>query len=109
LLGGHIAEGAEERACLCQAGGLRDGGDAEVEELGLIDVGILEEDVARLDIAVEDSALVCGGERTGNADGEAERLLEGERSALQAGGQILALEPFDDKVGLPLGAVPWAM
>ena len=53
-------------------------GDAEVEDLGVAAVG--EEDVRRLEIAMDDAGRVSGGERLADIDADADDVAAGERS-----------------------------
>ena len=54
-------------------------GDAEVDEHGF---AVLDEDVARLDVAVDDTARVDGADRLGDAAGEAQQVGRGQRAVL---------------------------
>ena len=73
--------------------------DAEVDDLGLREVAVDEEDVRRLDVAVHDADRVREAEALGDAADERDGLRRGELAALQAGGEILALEPLHREVG----------
>ena len=53
--------------------------DAEVDEDR---VAVLDEDVARLDVAVDDAARVDGADRLGDAAGEAEQVGRGQRAVV---------------------------
>src|SRR6185295_17961431 len=64
-------------------------GDAEVEELRLAVGG--DDDVGGLDVAVDDPPLVGAGEAGGDLPGDLDGLAEGERTALDAVAQRLAL------------------
>ncbi len=99
LLGGHVAgradhvPGVRERPL-----GAGDAGDAEVEELGALGRAVDEEDVARLDVAVHHAAPVRLVERRGDAHGERDALVERQLLALEAVGEVFALEPFHGQV-----------
>ena len=113
LLGGHVRRGADDRA---GAGELRvaGGGDAEVDELrnerlgDLVHVGRRadEEDVRRLDVAVDDAGGVGGGERFGDLRGDEERVGERQGRAAHALRDVFALEPFHRDVRHPLVELP---
>ncbi len=72
----------------------RDVGDAEVEELHLFEVAPHDEDVAGLDVAVDEPALVSEGQRGGGAAHHPQALGDGEALAEHPPGEILALEPL---------------
>jgi hypothetical protein len=73
-----------------RSGGLLDAGDPEVQDLGPAVVG--QEDVVRLDIAVDDPARVGGREAVGDLGGDVDRLLGRERPAPQSLGERFALQ-----------------
>ena len=57
--------------------GFRELGQAEVEDLGAIVRG--DEDVLRLQVAVDDALLVCGGESEGDLPRVLHGLAHGQR------------------------------
>ena len=80
-------------------------GQAEVEDLrphvarrnaGGIRGG-LQDDVGRLQIAMDDPFLVRGLERLGDLTGDGERLGDRQRSSTQAIGQRRSLDQFEDQ------------
>ena len=81
--------------------------DAEVEHLCALATGHLgvadEEDVLRLEIAVDDAAHVRGAERARDLADDAERVLDAERAAAHAGVERLAVEHLHDEVGAAVG------
>ena len=52
--------------------------------------------------------LVGHGERLGGVAQQREGLLEAQRPAGEALGQVLALQPLHGEEGLAVSAVPWA-
>src|SRR5205085_168359 len=78
LLGGHEAGSADRVALAGEVGGAGLGGDAEVEQVRL--ARGVEDDVVRLDVAVDHADPVGAGERGGEAAGELERGLGAERA-----------------------------
>ena len=109
LLGGHVGGGAEDQAGRGAGAGqgrrLRQGGraagervvisapglgEAEVEDLDLALRGQL--DVRGLEVAVHDALLVGLLQRVGDLAGDRDRLVDGNRAALQALREILALD-----------------
>ncbi len=107
LLWRGVAHGADDGADAGQArlrDALRDGGrrqplrEAEVEDLHAA-VGS-EEQVLRLEVAVDDPLVVRGGEPVGDLTHEAERLACRDRSAAQSLAHRLALEQLGDDVRL---------
>jgi hypothetical protein len=81
LLGRHVAGGAEQRAGPGELGAALALGDAEVEDLDLIDVAAGEEQVAGLEIAVDDAAGMRHGERFGDTGSELDGVARGEARA----------------------------
>ena len=65
-------------------------GNAEVEHLGLAAAG--DEQVGRLDVAMDDGGAVRGVERIGDLDAEVEQVVERQRAARDALLERLALE-----------------
>ncbi len=68
--------------------------NAEIDDLRAREVAPLEEDVARLEIAVDDAEGVGDAEAGGDASDEGERVVHRQRAALQAGAEILPVEPL---------------
>ena len=77
--------------------------DAEVEQFYAADVAFGEEEVRGFDVAVHDAARVCGAEGFGDADAEGEGLGDGEGAALEALGEVFAVEPFHGEEELARG------
>jgi hypothetical protein len=113
LLGRHVLEGAEDGAHrgerrrqllgreLAELGAARlrpargvEFRQAEIEQL---DAALGEEDVAGLEVAVDDPGRVRALERVGDLDPEPEDLLDRERPPLDALGERLALEELHDQ------------
>jgi hypothetical protein len=105
LFGGHVGDRAEGRTGTGEVGdvsGLGERsqsgqgslrthlGETEIENLHL--AGRDQKDVSGLDVAVDDALAVSGIERVGELDGDFEDTIQGERPALQDGGQALAFE-----------------
>jgi hypothetical protein len=65
-------------------------GDPEIEHLGPA-IG-RDHDVARLQVAVDDAALVRGGDGFGNRNGQPEELLKGQPARTSQAGQGLPLD-----------------
>ena len=96
MFGRHVGDGADGgagageieaggvgyglRVAAGGAGGARDFGQTEVENLGVAAVG--DENVGGLDVAVDDSLAVRGFEGVGNFDGQGEQAIEFHRPAL---------------------------
>ena len=78
LLGAHVAERAEQVAGHRHAGVLFDAGQAEVGDPEL--AGVVDQEVGRLDVAVEDAVLVGVVEGFGGLDAE-----PGDRAEVFAG------------------------
>ncbi len=74
--------------------------DAEIDQLHALRIALLEEQVARLQIAVDDAARVHRAERLGGALAEHERLRERERRALEALLEALSVEPLHHEEAL---------
>jgi len=101
LLRGDVAWSTEQRADLRQrARAVPEPGDAEVDELGARRVSVDEEDVARLDVAMNDTGRVRGGEHARHAAGEHDRPGRTERAAPEARLEVFALQPFHGQVEL---------
>ena len=96
LLGGHEAVGPEHplRGDRCLPGHVR---DAEVDELGHPLGG--DQDVGRLDVAVDHPAVVGVDQPLGHRDGDLDRGPMGHRPVvLEPGPQVLALDDLHDDV-----------
>ena len=96
LLGSHVRRRADARAQLCQrrpagAGARRaDGlGDAEIGHDG---DAAGDEHVVRLDVAVDDAALVRVGERLRHVAQDADDFADGERAVGEARAQRFAVD-----------------
>jgi hypothetical protein len=74
LLGGHVLRRAGDDTGLSQSGIIGRPGQAEVGNLDALDA-VLEQDVGRLDVAVDQSLGVGGGEAGGGLHTDAENLL----------------------------------
>ena len=73
LLGGHVPRAAQDVPGLGDGGGLGCPGDAEVRDLRVS--GPREEDVAGLDVAVDDAPPVGRLQRLRHLDGQLHRLM----------------------------------
>src|SRR5262249_12166846 len=75
-------------------------GEAEVEQLDLRrragPAGTRKHDIARLQIAVDDAGGVRAVERAADLTGDPQRLVDGQRSALEPRGERLALQVLHD-------------
>src|SRR5262249_49491539 len=95
LLGRHVGERADEPAGLRRTQ-VEEVGDAEVAELS--DAARVEKDVGRLDVAVDDAAVVRVRERAEDVEREAPHLGGGEvRAAGEPGGERAAGEVLHDE------------
>ncbi|AUX48066.1 uncharacterized protein SOCE26_095930 [Sorangium cellulosum] len=112
LLWRHVPGRAERGARLCQPRRRhRQPREPEVEHLHVLDRAVHEEQVARLDIAVNDPARVRRPERLGHRVYQGDRLFEAQRSPRQPLSERLAREPLHDQVRLsggrrPVGDIP---
>ena len=111
LLGRHIADGADRKAHRRELVVHLNARDAEVDELRLVRFASDQEQVARLDVAMDRPAGVRERERRGGRSGDGERLGDGERALDETLGEALALEPFHREelhavVRRPVGDVP---
>ena len=88
LFGRHVGDGADGAAGAGQAGLAGDLGQAEVGDAGRPVLG--DEDVGRLDVAVDDAARVGGGQAVGDLGGDGQGLGRGQGAALDLGPQALA-------------------
>ncbi len=83
--------------------------EPEVDQLDAIERAVDEEEVARLEVAVDDARGVRSGERLGGADRERHDLGEGQPRSREPRREALALEPLHDQVRLlrlePVGEV----
>ena len=59
-------------------------GDAEIDDLGLVDIVILEDDIVRRHVAVDRAELVRGGEARGEPAQQAGELVRATASACPA-------------------------
>src|SRR5262249_55450774 len=73
-------------------------GDAEIEQLRV--AGPVDEDVGRLDVAVDDQVGVRMGDGLENVEKEAEPLLDPEAAVPAIGVDRLALDVLEHEVGL---------
>ena len=113
LLGGHVGGRADHSARHREAVGHRrrrgvdvDPGqvasEAEVEELEL--PRRRHHQIARLDVTVDDAGAVRGAERVGHLDREIERARDGQRAALEADVERLAVDELHgEQVDLAIG------
>ncbi len=98
LLGGHVARRSDQRS---GAGHRRVGRgqtgearDAEVEQLDPCDVSVGQKEVGRLDVTMDDAALVRLRQRGGDARAQLDGLEHRERPFDQTIRERLALEPL---------------
>ncbi len=96
LLGRHVAEGAHDQAGSREPGvGGGDAGDAEVEDLHL--PVAQDEDVPRLDVAVDDPVLMGVVEPVADLDHQGQLVLERDLAALADEElELLAVEELHD-------------
>ena len=83
-----------------------DAGHAEVDEHRPLQGPVGEEDVARLEIAVDHARAVHRPEGPGEAQPQGHRLLDAGAAALQPGLEGLPVQPLHGEVGLPLPRLP---
>ncbi len=100
LLGRIILNGAERHACGGQplgAGILVDAGDAKIRQLD--ELVVVEHDVLRLDIAMDDATLVRGAQAKGHVVGNDDGALITEPAvALDVASQVGAFDVLHDDV-----------
>ncbi len=98
LLRGDVVRRAEDAAVSGEALLVQRARDAEVGDLG--HALLVDEDVLRLDVAVDDAAAVRGAERAGDLDRVGERLVDGQRARpADAVLERLPLDVLEDDVG----------
>jgi hypothetical protein len=101
LLRRHVADGAHDRARAREPRALPgEPRDPEIEHFDAIDGAAHEEEVRRLDVAMNDPARVRGAERLGHVPRDRHRIADRERPAREALAQILAVEPLHHEVRL---------
>jgi hypothetical protein len=102
LLRRHVAGRAHEQPRRRRgARGLPDARDPEVEDLAALHLPAAEEQVPRLDVAVDDASRMRDGQRFGHAAAQLQALAHAQRRSRQAIAQLFALEPLHHEVGLP--------
>ncbi|MEJ7732564.1 MAG: hypothetical protein WKG00_25585 [Polyangiaceae bacterium] len=110
LLRGHEARRAHEHPRPRQAAVARlaadEAGDAEVQDLRATDVRLDQHHVARLEIAVDDAALVQHLQRLGDALRQAHALADAHPATRQPRAQRLALQPLHGQPGQALVGEP---
>ncbi len=121
LLGGHVERRAQHRAVAGErvgsgaVGAPGQLGEAEVDDLDVEAVLVAgdEEEVLRLEIAVDDAGGVGAAEAAQGVGGDGERVRGGEATAPQAGREVFPLEQLHDEEGLPPSVSPvskiWTM
>ena len=97
LLGREVRRGADHHAGGGDVRGVGEDGDAEVRQVGAA-LGV-EQDVARLDVAVHDAVAVHVGEGVRQGRPEGDDVAEAQRAAADAVGEGLALDELHDEVG----------
>jgi len=75
---------------------------AEIEDRDALDLAAAEEQVARLEIAVDDAALVGDGERRSGVAQQGQTVGQAQRAAREALRQVFAGEPLHGEVGLAI-------
>jgi hypothetical protein len=110
LLGCHVAGRADghararHRGCpVVRRRHARRARDAEVEHAQPVDLAVLEEQVARLDVAVDHALGVCDGEALGRVARDGDRLGDIELADAQLLRQVDAVEPRHRHVRHALG------
>ena len=101
LLRRHIGERAEHAAGACQGVLAGETRAAEVGELGRPPgpLGLSRhEHVVRLDVAMDDAARMCVGERIGECEADLEHVLVGKRAAGDQLGECIAVDQLADQV-----------
>ena len=105
LLGRHVVERAEGLPGPGQQAALAVLGEAEIRQVGV--AVRVDQDVGRLDVAVEEALGVERVERARNLLEPAQRVRRGERAlALEAVGERAAVDEALDEVGNPLATRP---
>ena len=100
LLGGHVHRRAGDDAGLRDAGVVGGAGQAEIGDLDALFRPGVEQDVRRLDVAVDEVHLVRGGESRGDLLADPQYLGNVERAgAVEALLQRLAGDELHDEVG----------
>ena len=74
-------------------------GDAEIKDACVGELPAHQEDVARLDVAVDDSALVRGGQRLQHRKGQVRDRRGSQRATRQALFQGFSLKPLHGNEG----------
>ncbi|GAC1599523.1 MAG: hypothetical protein NVS4B10_10770 [Myxococcales bacterium] len=105
LLGRHVSDaaddGSSERGGRFRRRALDDQpGDPEVEDLESAVGG--DEEILRLEIAMNDARVMGRGETLGELGGQIERLAQRQRLSEQHLAERLPLEQLEDEVGAPL-------
>ncbi len=103
LLGRHVSDGAHGRAYPGELRAARHPGEAEVHDLG--PALRCHDDVRRLDVAVDDAPLVCGGESLRDLDSDVERVIGSERAGRDLHLQVLSLNTLHRDEGPSVGLV----
>ncbi len=104
----EVANGADDLVRRRDSTGSVEGApDAQVEEHDAARVTVLEEDVVRLDVAVDDRTRVEDGERLAEPRAEPSDLLGLEGASREPRRELLAIEPAHCQPGqsVSLGAV----
>ena len=102
LLGSRVLDGAEKVAGRGQAARSRLLRDAEVREVRVVGA-LLDEDVARLHVSMDERVCVRGVERAGELLDQEDRPADAERAALEDLLQIGALNEAHGDVEEPVG------
>ncbi len=97
LLRGEVRRGPDDHAGRGDVRGVGQDGDAEVRQVGA-SLGV-EQDVARLDVAVHDAVAVHVGEGVRQCGTEGDHVTEAQRAAADAVGEGLALDELHHEVG----------
>src|SRR5262245_38787044 len=74
--------------------------DAEVEQLDAIDLPVDKKQVARLEVAMDDSECMRCAECFGHAQHKLDAFLHREPAAAKAGLEVFAVQPFHGEVEL---------
>ncbi len=98
LLGRGVSRRSDDHACARHGCAGVEARDAEVDELGFVDVPADEKDVPGFHVAVDDPAGVRMSERRRDASSEPHGFAHRERCAFQPCGEVLAVEPLHREV-----------